>query len=358
MNKKDFFTLVKISFKDWQADNATLRAAALTFFIILPLPSLLLIVIAIFAQFCGQTQATQQLIQQITSVAGPAVAGLFSELLASAMSPFTSVWASITVVGFSLAGAIGAFAVLRDTMDVIWEVSLPKRLSLTKRIRQKIVPFALVSSLGLIVIAWTGIITTIFSALRLIPVTGFLTTILVSIFQIVLSFAVATLLFAIIYKMIPEAKVQWRDVALASIVTALAFTVTNYIFGTYIQTFTVTTIIGAAGSLMIILLWIFVINEIVLFGAELSKVYASTFGSHAKKALPVVKKVVEQIEKPLEKAEEKKAEERVVETKDKVAEKKEELAKPEKEDKSGGETTVEVDIKIKSPSNDKQKGQS
>ena len=86
--------------------------------------------------------------------------------------------------------------------------------------------------------------------------------------------------------MIPEAKVHWTDVSIASIVTGIAFTVTNYIFGTYIQVFTITTVIGTAGALLVILLWIFVLNEIVLFGAEFSKVYATNAGKHAKQHSP------------------------------------------------------------------------
>jgi membrane protein len=144
MNRKDLFQLFKTSFKDWREDNATMRAAALTFFIILPLPSLLLIVVSIYALFVGQTAATQQVIQQITSIAGPSVAGLFSELLASSSSPFTSVWAAFTLVIFSIAGAVGTFAVLRDIMDVIWEVKLLKKPSFTIRVKQRIGPFILV----------------------------------------------------------------------------------------------------------------------------------------------------------------------------------------------------------------------
>ena len=115
--------------------------------------------IAIFALFYGQTQATQILIQQITALAGPSVAGLFKQLLASSMSPFSSLWVAITTVGFSLGGAIGAFAVLRDTMDAIWEVKSPKTQSFTRMVRRRIGPFIVVSILGLIVIAWTGIAT-------------------------------------------------------------------------------------------------------------------------------------------------------------------------------------------------------
>ena len=305
MNRKDLFQLFKTSFKDWREDNATMRAAALTFFIILPLPSLLLIVVSIYALFVGQTAATQQVIQQITSIAGPSVAGLFSELLASSSSPFTSVWAAFTLVIFSIAGAVGTFAVLRDIMDVIWEVKLLKKPSFTTRVKQRIGPFILVSALGLIVIAWTGIATILFSVIKLFSINGTLTFLAVEVAQVLLSFGLATLLFALIYKVIPLVRVHWIDVILPGVVTSIAFTVANYVLGIYIQIFTVTTIIGAAGSLIIILLWIFILNQIVLFGAEISKVYASTFGPHPKQHLPGrVEKILETLEETEEKIEE------------------------------------------------------
>jgi membrane protein len=296
MNRKELYSIFKTSFRDWLDDNAVLRAAALTFFIILPLPTLLLIAVSIFSLFFGQSQAIQLVVLQITAVAGPAVAGLFEQLLTSTASPFTSVWTAFVVVGFSIGGAIGAFSVLRDTMDRIWEVKLAKGLPLWKRIRQKIVPFFLLSALGLIVIVWTALANGLFSAIILYSINSTLTAIGLKIAQIILSFAVATLLLAITYKMIPEAKIHWEDVILASIATGIAFTVTNYIFGTYISTFIVTTVAGAAGSLLIILLWIFVLNQIVLFGAEVSKVYAVSVGEHSRQHLPPQ---VEKILKPI-----------------------------------------------------------
>ena len=302
MNKREFYSIFKTAFLDWLEDSATLRAAALTFFIILPLPTLLLIVTAIFGLFLGQEQAVQILVAQITAVVGPAVADLFSQLITNTASPFTSAWTAIVVVGFSIGGAIGAFSVLRDTMDCIWEVKLPKGQPLWKRVRQKIVPFALVSALGLIVIAWTTIAGGIFNAIMTLSINQFLTLVAIEIAQFVLSFVVTTLLLAVIYKSIPEAKVHWQDVALAAVVTGIAFTITNYIFGVYIQAFVVTTVAGAAGALLIILLWIFVLNQIVLFGAEVSKVYATTVGTHARKHLP---KPIQKIVEPLQRAEEK-----------------------------------------------------
>ncbi len=297
MNRNDLAKLFVDSFKGWLEDNAPIRAAALTFFIILPLPSLLLVIITVFAQFYGQTQATQQLISQINSLAGPAVAALFKQLLASAMSPFTSVWAAITVVGFSLVGAVGAFAVLRDTMNVIWKVKLPKTKQLSLRIRETIGPFLLVSSLGLIVIVGTVTSAALFSAIKIYSINKTLTLVSLTAAQILLSFSLSTLLFAIIYKVLPDRKIHWEDVALPAVLAGIAFTVVNYVLGWYVQTFKVTTIAGAAGSLMIILLWIYILNQIGLFGAEISKVYATTVGPHPEIHLPAE---AEKILKPFE----------------------------------------------------------
>ncbi|MGD6807806.1 MAG: YihY/virulence factor BrkB family protein [Candidatus Bathyarchaeia archaeon] len=280
---RQLYLVFKTAFLDWIADNSPIRAAALSFFIILPLPTLLLIAEALFSLFLGQDLAIQILIRQITAVVGPSVAELFSQLIEGSSSPFSSVWTAVVVVSFSIGGAIGAFSVLRDTMDCIWEVKVPNYPSLWRRIRQKIVPFGVVSALGLIVIACTGIVIIVSDAVESVSADSFLTYIALEITQLVLSFFVDTILLAIIYKMLPEAKVHWRDVGVAALVTGVAFTVANNIFGAYVHTFTVTTVGGVAGSLLIILLWIFVLNQIVLYGAEASKVYAFTMGTHAKK---------------------------------------------------------------------------
>lgn len=225
------------------------------------------------------------------------MAGLFNQLLSNTTSPFTSFWTAIVVVGFSVVGLIGAFSVLRDTMDCVWEVRLPKKRPLRKRIRQKIGPFVLVSALGLIVTAWTSIASSLSNLVSLYSINGTLAVVSIAVSQVVLSFVVVTLPLAVIYKLIPEARVHWQDVTIASIVAGIAFTITNYIFGTYIQTFTVTTVIGAAGALLVILLWIFILNQILLFGAEVSKVYATNVRGHSKQSLP---SSLERIIQPIE----------------------------------------------------------
>jgi membrane protein len=312
MNKQELYGIFKTAFKRWLQD-APIRAAALTFFIILPLPTLLLIIISLFSQFIGQQQAIQIIMQQITALTGPAIAELFSDLIVGTGSPFTSTWTALVVIGFSLVGGIGAFSVLRDAMDCIWEVELPKKYPLLSRIRGKLVPFIVVSFLGLIVIAWTTISSTILSALIATSINASLTVIAIELAEVFLSFALATLLLAIIYKLIPQAKITWYDVSLAAVVTGIAFTAANYLFGAYIQTFTVITVAGVAGTLLIILLWIFVLNQIVLFGAELSKSYATAIRTLSEPRFPEeIEKAIEPLIKVCEKIEDA-AKEEVVE---------------------------------------------
>ncbi len=300
MNKRELYHIFREATSNWLRGNATIRAAALTFFIILPLPTLLLVVSSIFGVFFGEAQANQILVQQISAVAGPAVTQLFSQLIESTASPFTSAWTTFVVVGFSVAGAIGAFAVLRTSMNDIWGVKLPRGQPLWKRVRQTVLPFFLVSALGLIVIAWTTFAGGLFNAIEYFSVNTLLTFVALGVAQVVSSFGIAMLLLAITYKMIPQVKVHWRDVAVASVVTGVAFTVANYIFGTYVQVFVVTTVAGAAGALLIILLWIFVLNQIVLFGAEVSKAYAVSFGRQREQR--ILPESVEKLVEPLQRA--------------------------------------------------------
>ena len=185
------------------------------------------------------------------------------------------------MVGFSLGGIIGAFAVLRDSLNSIWEIKVPVKSSFSVKVKHSIGPFILVSALGLTVIAAEAVATVLFGAITIYSINGTFATIDNVVAHILLSFGLSTLLFGIVYKVIPEAKIGWTDVVLAAVATGIAFTVVNYILETYLQTFTVTSIIGAAGSLIILLIWTFILNQIVLFGSQVSKIYTMDFGTHA-----------------------------------------------------------------------------
>jgi membrane protein len=284
MNPKIIWEITKQAFRKWQANNASLRAAALTFFTFMPLPTLLLILTELSALIYGQPQAIQELINQISVVAGPAVASMAGQLLlTNAGNPFGSAFGATVSIIFALIGAIGAFAVLQDTLNFIWDVTPPKKRSLIVRIRQRAVPFLLISGTTAIVAAWTSLSTLLYGALSIYlqPLIGSSAAILIGTAQVLLSFGLSVVLFAFVFTQIPDTHVAWSDVWLASLITGAICTAVDYLFGIYIRTFPITTILGAAGDLMALLLWIFVINEFILFGAQFSNSYAETLGSHA-----------------------------------------------------------------------------
>jgi membrane protein len=286
MNRKEFVAITIVSLRMWQHNNATLRAAALSFFIILPLPSLLLISMDIYSQFLGQAQGTVQFIQLISALVGPTIANLVSELLQGAANPFNSVFNSFVIVVFAVAGAIGAFAVLQDTFNVLWDVELPTKRSIKTRMRERFVPFVSVLGASAVVIGLLGSTTLLSSTVQDAlagSVGAFAASAILFSIQTLFSFASAVLLFAIIFKEIPDTTVEWRDVWVGAILTAIAFAILNNVFRFYLLSFPVTSLAGAAGSLIILLLWVFVIAQILLYGAQFTHCSAEIVGSHSKK---------------------------------------------------------------------------
>jgi membrane protein len=286
MNRKEFAQIAMSSLRKWQNNSATLRAAALAFFIILPLPSILLISVNIYSQIYGPTQGNQQLIQQISSIAGPTIGNLINQLLEGATNPLNSVFNSIFSIVFVVAGAIGAFAVLQDTFNVLWDVKLPKHRSIQTRIRERFVPFALVLGAAAVAIGWLEFTSLVLGAVRgiLQASIGTFAALALSIFvQTLFSYGSGILLFAIIFKELPDTPIEWGDVWLGALIAGVAFATVNSLFGLYLQTFQVTSLAVAAGALIVLLLWIFVIAQILLYGAQFTKCYAETAGSHAQK---------------------------------------------------------------------------
>jgi membrane protein len=283
MERKLFIEILVSAFIKWLENHASLRAASLAYFIMLPLPSLFLIAMMILSQVYGFSNSFQTLMQQLTTIVGPTVANLIEQILGTVSSPFTSVITSIVSGVFTVIGAIGAFGVLQDTMNTIWEVQKPK-LTFKQKIKRKVAPFFLISFLGLVIMVWTGITTFLLESITylLVPVVSNAICILVQVVQLVLSFALATVVFAVMYKYIPETRISWKDVRGAAIFTGLIFTVTNYLIGIILETITVTSVTGAAGAIMILLIWIYLITQLLIYGVAFSKVYSEKVGSNSK----------------------------------------------------------------------------
>ena len=286
MNRKEFTFLAKTAYKEWREKNETLRAAALAFFIILPLPTLLIIIAGFLAIFFGPEQAVEILTRWIDLIAGPTIASLVNQLLAGTENPFTSPFNTVFSLFFTISGAIGVFTLLQDTMNKIWETKLPNSQKLSNRIKKRFSPFLQVFFLGMIVIFIAGFASVIsdFVYNALLPIMGPTFASLNSvIIEILLAFFTSTLLFAIILKKIPHIELKWSDVAWGAVISGIAFTTLNILFGWYLKTFPATSLSGATAAYVLLLLWIFVSMQFLLYGAHFSNIFCINIGSLSKR---------------------------------------------------------------------------
>jgi membrane protein len=286
MNSKELAFLAKTAYKEWREKNETTRAAALAFFIILPLPTLLIIIAGILAIFFGPEQAVQILTRWIDLIAGPTIASLVNQILAGVENPFTSPFNTFFSLFFTISGAIGVFMLLQDTMNRIWGTKIPDSRKLRTRIGKRASPFLQVFLTGMIVIFVAEFSSVILDFIynALLPIMGSTFASLNSfIIQMLLAFSTSTLLFAIIFKKLPYIELKWRDVAWGAVISGIAFTTLNILFGWYLRTFPATSLSGATAAYVLLLLWIFVSTQFLLYGAHFSNIFCMNIGSHSKK---------------------------------------------------------------------------
>jgi membrane protein len=275
---KWFVPLLKDTFKQWSADKAARLAAALSFYTMLSIAPLLVIAVAIVGFVFGSDQAQQKLIEQISSLVGPQSADAIQGMLENAAQPDVRSWAGIIGLATLLWGASNVFGQLHESMNFIWNVRLKPGLGLIATIRQRLLSFSLVAVIGFLLLV-SLILSAILTALgayfaNLLPGGAWLWQIV----NFAVSLLVITGLFALMYRVIPDVKVAWRDMWLGAFVTALLFVIGKQILGYYLGRQSFGSTYGAAGSLVVLLVWIYYSAQIFFFGAEFTQVYATRFG--------------------------------------------------------------------------------
>lgn len=271
--------LIKRTASEWSDDNAPSRAASLSYYTVFSIAPLLLIAVAIAGLVFGKDAVRQQLSTQLRGLFGDGAAHAIEVMMASANHPGSGVVASVIGVVLLVVGACGAFVELRDTLNIIWGVDTKKTSGVVAFFRARFLSFAMIG-----VIAFFLLVSLVVSAL-LAAVGHFAKDklpggeALFHIIDIAVSFGVITLLFAAIFKILPDTKVAWRDVWLGGAVTALLFTLGKTVIGLYIGKSSVASSYGAAGSFAVLLVWIYYSSMIVFFGAEFTQIYAREHGS-------------------------------------------------------------------------------
>ena len=293
MKLQQLWTLVKQSVNSWIDDYASSMGAALAYYTLFSIAPLLLIVISIAGFFYGEDAARGAIFEQLSGLIGNDGAAAVQGLLKSVNKPATSVFATIVGVVTLLIGATTVFGELQDALNRIWRApALVDKGGLWGLLRRRFLAFGMILGIGFLLIV-SLILSAGLAALGQWMGPAFVGwEALLQIINFVIGFATITVLFAMIYKIMPRVTIAWRDVWLGAAVTALLFSIGKLLIGLYIGKTSVASGFGAAGSLIVLLVWVYYSTQIFLLGAEFTWVYANLHGTrHGKddvKEAPVV----------------------------------------------------------------------
>ena len=280
MSVKRIGRLLKETFAEWNKDKASRLAAALSYYTVFSLAPLLIIAIAIAGSVFGEEAAKGEIITQIQGLVGREGAEVIQTAIENASkSEEEGSIASLISIGVLIFGASGVFAELQDALNTVWEVESKPELGIVAFIRKRILSFTMILGIGFLLLV-SLVISAVLAGInhytnQLLP--GFDP--LWQIVNFIVSFAVITLLFAMIYKFLPDVKITWGDVSIGAAMTALLFVFGKFLIGLYLGNSSFSSTYGAAGSIVIILVWAYYSAQILFFGAEFTQVYARRYGS-------------------------------------------------------------------------------
>jgi membrane protein len=280
---KKILDLIKMTFSEWSEDHASRLAAALSYYTAFSLAPLLVLVITILGLLGIGEAAKAQIIAQVRDLVSPEGAELVQNMIDTARSTSTGVIATIISTITLLFGALGVFSELQNSLDTIWEVKPKPTEGFFSKVRdlfvKRLLSFAMVLVIGFLLLV-SLVVSAGLSALNEFVVNTFpIPEFLLLSLNFLVSFAVITFLFAMIFKYLPDAKIAWRDALIGAAVTSLLFTLGKFLIGLYLGSSDVGNSFGAAGSLAIILIWVYYSAQIIFLGAEFTQVYAQQYGS-------------------------------------------------------------------------------
>jgi membrane protein len=276
--------LFKLTVAKWQADKASRLAAALAYYTAFSLAPILVILIAILSLVFGEEAAQAQILTQFKELVGEDGAAVIQVMMQDAQQPGSGLAATLSSIAFLIFGATGMFVQLQDSLNTIWQVRPKPGRGLVSFIRDRVLSFAMVLGIGfllLVALVISAGLAVVSSFLR-DGSDGFIQ--IGQILNLVISFGVITILFALIYRVLPDVLIKWSDVWVGAIMTSILFTLGKSLIGLYLGHSSFSSTYGAAGSLAILLLWVYYSAQILFFGAELTQVYAQKYGSKIRPA--------------------------------------------------------------------------
>ncbi len=277
---KNFLPLVKDTYREWSEREPFSNSIIIAYYTIFSLPGLLVIIINLAGYFFGYEAVTNQVSSQISGAVGADTARDIQEIVANAKTSEGTVLSTILSIATLLFGATGVFYQLQQILNKMWEVEPKPRQKILKLIRDRVFSFGLILVIGfllLVSLVLSAAITAVNNWFSSYISDGM--NVLFKALDIITSIGVITVLFASIYKFLPDAKIRWRDVWVGALVTALLFVIAKFALGVYFGKSDPGSTYGAAGSIILIMLWVSYAGLILLFGAEFTKVYADRYGA-------------------------------------------------------------------------------
>lgn len=282
---KDLWKVILGSAAAFSQDRAMKYSASLAYSTIFALSPLLVLIISLASIFYGKEAIQGKLFSEINQLVGSDAANQIQILIEkSALSGGSTLSLVISIVVLMI-GATAIFTEIQDTLNIIWRVRPKPKKGFQKLLINRILSFSMIISLGFLLVV-SLVVNGVVAALsqRLSTIFPEITVLLVQAFNIFLTFSIITTLFAIIFKFLPDVRISWKDVRVGAIATALLFMLGRVLIGFYLQMAGTGSTFGAAGSLVVILTWVYYTAAILYFGAEFTQVYAEKFGGSIRPA--------------------------------------------------------------------------
>lgn len=278
---KKYLSLFKQTFVEFNADKVPRLGAALAYYTIFSMAPLLLISIAIAGLVFGREAAQGEIFGQLRGVLGASSAEMVQSMVSNAAKPKSGTIAAVLGIVTLILGASGVFGQLEDALNTIWDVPPKKNAGILGMLKARFLSAAMVFGIGFLLLVSLVIDTAISAAGKYAGHRLPGGEVIWQTLEQLVSLAVVTVLFAAIFRFLPDLRIAWRDVWLGAAFTSVLFVIGKFVLGIYFGKSAVGSSYGAAGALVLVLLWIYYSAQILLFGAELTQVYGRAHGSHA-----------------------------------------------------------------------------
>jgi len=262
-------------------DEALSRGASIAYYTLFSIAPVLLVVVAIAGLTFGQEAAEGAIVDQLSAMMGHRTAEALQGMIESAARTGDGTWASVVGIVVLIVATSGVFGEVQSAMNAIWKTETPPHSTLTRLMRARL------ASLGLVVTCGFLLTVSLATSAALASLSTYLTyvfpnvQVMVNVFDVVMSALLIGGMFAAMFKVLPDADIAWRDVGIGALASTILFEAGKYAIAFYIGQSNIASSYGAAGALIVLLVWIYYSSQIFLLGAEFSRAYAKRYGSHA-----------------------------------------------------------------------------